>query len=82
MPLKKSKKVWMDGKFVDWDDAKIHVCTHVIHYGTAVFEGIRCYKTKKGTAVFSGLLLIISLLTSSSAVTMTLLAERAISMSR
>jgi len=52
MPLKKSKKVWMDGKFVDWDDAKIHVCAHVIHYGTAVFEGIRCYKTKKGTAVF------------------------------
>jgi branched-chain amino acid aminotransferase len=52
MPLKKSKKIWMDGKFVDWDDAKIHVCAHVVHYGTAVFEGIRCYKTKKGAAVF------------------------------
>jgi branched-chain amino acid aminotransferase len=52
MPLKKSKKIWMDGKFVDWDDANIHVCAHVVHYGTAVFEGIRCYKTKKGAAVF------------------------------
>ncbi|MCK4350611.1 MAG: branched-chain amino acid transaminase [Candidatus Krumholzibacteria bacterium] len=52
MPLTKSKKIWMDGKFVDWDDANIHVCAHVVHYGTAVFEGIRCYKTKKGAAVF------------------------------
>ena len=52
MPLKKSDKIWMDGKFVAWDDAKIHVCAHVVHYGTAIFEGIRCYKTKKGAAVF------------------------------
>jgi branched-chain amino acid aminotransferase len=52
MPLKKSKKIWMDGKFVDWDDATLHVCAHVIHYGTAVFEGIRCYKTKKGPAIY------------------------------
>lgn len=52
MPLKKSSKIWMDGTFVDWDDATIHVCAHVVHYGTAVFEGIRCYKTKKGPAVF------------------------------
>jgi len=52
MSLKKSEKIWMDGKFVDWDDAKIHVCSHVIHYGTCVFEGIRCYKTKKGSAIF------------------------------
>ncbi|MBN1883942.1 MAG: branched-chain amino acid transaminase [Candidatus Krumholzibacteriota bacterium] len=52
MPLKKSEKIWMDGTFVDWDDAKIHVCAHVVHYGTCVFEGIRCYKTKKGPAVF------------------------------
>jgi branched-chain amino acid aminotransferase len=52
MPLKKSDKIWMDGKFVAWDDANIHVCSHVVHYGTAVFEGIRCYKTKKGAAVF------------------------------
>ena len=52
MALKKSDKIWMDGKFVDWDDAKIHVCAHVIHYGSAVFEGIRCYDTKKGPAIF------------------------------
>jgi branched-chain amino acid aminotransferase len=52
MPLKKSSKIWMDGKFVNWDDATLHVCAHVVHYGTAVFEGIRCYKTSKGAAVF------------------------------
>ncbi len=42
----------MDGKFVAWDDATIHVCSHVVHYGTAVFEGMRCYKTPKGPAAF------------------------------
>jgi branched-chain amino acid aminotransferase len=42
----------MDGKFVNWDDAKIHVCAHVIHYGTAVFEGIRCYNTQEGSMIF------------------------------
>lgn len=42
----------MDGKLIPWDDAKIHILSHVIHYGTCVFEGIRCYKTKKGSAVF------------------------------
>jgi branched-chain amino acid aminotransferase len=52
MPLKPTKKIWMDGKFVNWDDAKIHVCAHVIHYGTAVFEGIRCYHTQKGSMIF------------------------------
>lgn len=52
MPLKPSKKIWMDGKFVDWDDATVHVCAHVVHYGTAVFEGIRTYNTKKGPAVY------------------------------
>jgi len=52
MPLKPTKKIWMDGKFVNWDDAKIHVCAHVIHYGTAVFEGIRCYNTQKGSMIF------------------------------
>jgi branched-chain amino acid aminotransferase len=52
MPLAKSEKIWMDGKFVDWDDAKIHVCSHVVHYGTAVFEGMRCYKTPMGRAAF------------------------------
>jgi branched-chain amino acid aminotransferase len=42
----------MDGKFVPWEDAKIHIATHVIHYGSGVFEGERCYKTKKGSACF------------------------------
>jgi len=45
-------KIWMDGKYVDWQDAKIHICSHVIHYGSCVFEGIRCYKNKKGSAIF------------------------------
>lgn len=42
----------MDGRFVPWDDAKVHVLTHALHYGLAVFEGIRCYKTHKGPAIF------------------------------
>lgn len=42
----------MSGKLVPWDDARIHIGSHVIHYGSAVFEGIRCYKTRKGSAVF------------------------------
>ena len=46
-------KIWMDGKFVEWDNAKIHILTHGLHYGTAVFEGIRCYNTKRGPAIFS-----------------------------
>jgi len=50
--LPRAKKIWMDGKFVDWDDAKIHVLSHVVHYGSSIFEGIRCYKTKKGSACF------------------------------
>jgi branched-chain amino acid aminotransferase len=45
-------KIWMDGKFVEWNNAKIHILTHGMHYGTAVFEGIRCYDTKKGPAIF------------------------------
>ena len=44
--------IWMDGKFVNWDDAKIHILTHSLHYGSAVFEGIRFYDTPKGPAVF------------------------------
>ncbi|MCX7988104.1 MAG: branched-chain amino acid transaminase, partial [Thermodesulfovibrio sp.] len=48
----KTEKIWMDGKFVDWDDAKVHILTHSLHYGLAVFEGIRCYKTEEGPAVF------------------------------
>jgi branched-chain amino acid aminotransferase len=42
----------MDGKLVEWDNAKIHILTHALHYGTAVFEGIRCYNTKNGPAIF------------------------------
>jgi branched-chain amino acid aminotransferase len=52
MALAKTSKIWMDGKMVDWDDAKIHVCSHVVHYGTAVFEGMRSYKTPDRAAVF------------------------------
>ena len=52
MALEKTDKIWMDGEFVDWDDAKLHVCAHVIHYGSAVFEGMRCYKTPTGTMAF------------------------------
>jgi branched-chain amino acid aminotransferase len=52
MAFKGEGKIWMNGEFVDWKDAKIHVLSHVIHYGSSVFEGIRAYKTSKGTAVF------------------------------
>jgi branched-chain amino acid aminotransferase len=45
-------QIWMNGEFVAWDDAKVHVLTHAMHYGTAVFEGIRAYETEGGTAVF------------------------------
>ncbi len=50
--LPKVDKIWMDGTLVDWDDAQVHVLTHALHYGTAVFEGIRCYETADGPAVF------------------------------
>lgn len=46
------KKVWRNGEFIDWDDARVHVMSHVIHYGSSVFEGIRCYKNKNGSAVY------------------------------
>jgi branched-chain amino acid aminotransferase len=52
MAFPKSDVIWMNGKLVPWDDAKIHVGSHVIHYGSAVFEGIRCYSTPEGPAVF------------------------------
>ena len=52
MPVKKVDKIWMNGNLVNWDDAKIHVLSHVIHYGSSWFEGIRCYETRKGTAIF------------------------------
>ena len=50
--LESTEKIWMNGKFVQWADAKVHVLTHTLHYGTGVFEGIRCYKTDSGPAVF------------------------------
>jgi branched-chain amino acid aminotransferase len=52
MAVKKVDTIWMNGSLVKWDDAKIHVLSHVIHYGTSWFEGIRCYNTAKGSAVF------------------------------
>ncbi len=47
-----ASKIWMDGNMVDWKDAKIHALSHVVHYGTSVFEGIRAYDNKKGTCIF------------------------------
>lgn len=44
--------IWMDGEFVDWRDAKVHVLTHTLHYGVGVFEGVRAYATDKGPAIF------------------------------
>ena len=48
MSIPKTEKIWHNGKFIHWDDAKIHVLSHVVNYGSAVFEGIRCYKTTQG----------------------------------
>ena len=50
--LQPTEKIWHNGKFIAWNDAKIHVLSHVVSYGSAVFEGVRCYKTKNGPAVF------------------------------
>lgn len=50
--MPKSEYIWMDGNFIKWDDAKIHILSHVIHYGTGVFEGLRCYDTPKGSVIF------------------------------
>ncbi len=50
--MKISPKVWKNGEFIDWNDARVHVMSHVINYGSSVFEGIRCYNTSKGSAVF------------------------------
>jgi branched-chain amino acid aminotransferase len=52
MALVPTKFIWMDGKLVPWEKANVHVLTHTLHYGLGVFEGIRCYKTAKGPAVF------------------------------
>jgi branched-chain amino acid aminotransferase len=50
--IPKTDKIWMDGKLVKWDNATVHILTHSLHYGLGVFEGIRSYKTKKGSAIF------------------------------
>ncbi|HEY3962755.1 MAG TPA: aminotransferase class IV, partial [Gaiellaceae bacterium] len=50
--MQETEKIWMSGELVDWADAKIHVGTHGLHYGSGVFEGIRCYDTPKGPSVF------------------------------
>ena len=52
MPITPTAKIWMNGSLVDWDDARIHVLTHSLHYGMGVFEGIRAYETSEGPAVF------------------------------
>jgi branched-chain amino acid aminotransferase len=52
MPVKPTSKVWMDGQLVDWEKATVHVLTHSLHYGTGAFEGIRCYATNDGPAIF------------------------------
>jgi len=50
--MEKTEKIWINGKLVDWNEAKVHILTHALNYGTAVFEGIRVYQTPKGPAVF------------------------------
>ena len=50
--IKYAKKIWFDGQFVNWEDCKIHIMSHVIHYGTSVFEGIRCYKGENNSYIF------------------------------
>jgi branched-chain amino acid aminotransferase len=52
MSLPTVDKIWMDGELVDWEKAQVHVLTHALHYGSGVFEGIRCYETAEGPAVF------------------------------
>jgi branched-chain amino acid aminotransferase len=52
VPITPVDKIWMDGELVDWDKAQIHVLSHALHYGTGVFEGVRCYETDRGPAVW------------------------------
>jgi len=52
MPITPTEKIWMNGELVPWEDAKIHVLTHTLHYGTGVFEGIRAYETPQGPGIF------------------------------
>lgn len=50
--METTELIWMDGKLIPWNEAQVHVLTHSLHYGAAVFEGVRCYNTPKGTAIF------------------------------
>jgi branched-chain amino acid aminotransferase len=50
----RTNKIWRDGQLVNWEDATIHVMSHVVHYGSSVFEGVRCYETPAGGAIFRG----------------------------
>ena len=52
MPITPTEKIWMNGELVDWADARIHVLTHSLHYGTGAFEGIRAYETAQGPGIF------------------------------
>src|SRR5215472_3887451 len=52
MAINACENIWCNGNLIPWDDAKLHVMSHVINYGSAVFEGLRCYQTPKGPAVF------------------------------
>jgi len=51
-PFDNVEKIWMNGEIIDWKDAKIHVMSHALHYGTGIFEGVRCYNTERGPAIF------------------------------
>ena len=52
MPIQTTEKIWHNGNLIPWEQAKIHVMSHVIHYGSSVFEGVRCYGQPQGSAVF------------------------------
>ncbi len=52
MAIQKTEKIWHNGKLINWDDAKIHVMSHVVNYGSSVFEGVRCYSLPSGPAIF------------------------------
>ena len=52
MAFDESSQIWKNGRMIPWKEATVHLAAHVIHYGSGVFEGIRCYRNKKGSAVF------------------------------
>ncbi len=54
MALEKTDKIWHNGKLIRWEDATIHVMSHVVHYGSSVFEGIRCYAPNGSGSILAG----------------------------